>query len=197
MSHILKTIYTCQKYDGMKRRFFSFQTSSGRCRPYACWPSPMFRSGFGIFLVVIEFIAPLVILIYCYGSIIYILTRRVDSSFNTAVPQTDTFQMARKNTIKTFALISVCFVVCWSCNQILFLMYNFGFEVNWNGFINKFGVIMAFTNCTINPFVYLIKYRDYQKALMGLFGCKKSQDDSSITYSKTMATSVATITSYT
>ena len=145
--------------------------------------------------MVIEFIGPLIILIYCYGSIVYILTRRMDSNFNTAVPQTDTFQMARKNTIKAFALISVCFVVCWSCNQILYLMYNFGFEVNWNGFVNKFGVIMAFTNCTINPFVYLIKYRDYRKALMGLFGCKKSQDESSNNYSKTMATSVATIAS--
>ena len=157
----------------------------------------MFRKGFGVFLVIIEFIGPLIILVYCYGRIIYILTRRMDTNFHATSSQTDTFQMARKNTIKTFFLISVCFVVCWSCNQTLFLMYNFGFEVNWNGFVNKFGVTMAFTNCTVNPFVYLIKYRDYQKALRGLFGCKKSEDESSSNYSKTMATSVATVASWT
>ena len=187
--------------------FSLLQIVSGGCRPYSFWPSSRFRSGFGVFLVIIEFIGPLVILIFCYGRIVWILSRRMDSGVGVGKDhgvgtntgpgvvgaQNDTFQLARRNTLKTFFLISVCFVLCWTCNQTLYLMHNFGFKVNWNGVLNKFGVIMAFTNCTINPFVYLVKYKDYQKALKGLFGYRKASDDSSLAYSRTISTSVATI----
>ena len=49
-------------------------------------------------------------------------------------------------------------------------MYNLGFEADWNSTYYQFTVLMVFLNCTINPFIYLAKYRDYQIALMKLFG---------------------------
>ena len=159
-------------------------------------------------MAVIEFVAPLLILIYCYGRIVWVLTRGIDLPLNKnknnhslSTTASDKFQIARKNTTKkkkkkTFLLISICFVVCWSCNQIYCLMYNFSYNVNWNVFLNKFGVIMAFSNCTINPFVYLAKYQDYQRALMDLFSCKRPQDNEE-SYNKrsTVYTSNTTINS--
>ena len=72
-------------------------------------------------------------------------------------------------------------------------MYNFGYDVNWNGFFNKFGVIMAFSNCTINPFVYLVKYQDYQVALRELFGRKCNEDKEQSYIIRTVSTSATTI----
>ena len=68
-------------------------------------------------------------------------------------------------------------------------MYNLGFKAKWNGTYFKFTVLMVFLNCTINPFIYLIKYRDYQEALRALceWQNQKGRDESNI-YS-----SVATI----
>ena len=121
------------------------------------------------------------ILIYCNGRILWILTRRIDTksdgpSLNNTPATKDTFQLARTNTLKTFLLVGLCFIICWSNNQIYFLMYNLGYEINWNGTYYLFTVLMVFVNCTVNPFIYLIKYRDYQAALKRLLGCRKKTE---------------------
>ena len=89
--------------------------------------------------------------------------------------QKDKFQLARRNTIKTFLLISMCFIICWGSQEVYYLMFNLGFNADFNGTFFKFSVIMAFVNCTINPFIYLMKYQDYQKALKYCFNCQKMQ----------------------
>ena len=143
----------------------------GVCNIHSFWPSVLFSSIFGVFLIVIEFIGPLIILIYCYRRIVWVLTRRIDSTLQPTSLKTDTFQLARKNTLKTFFLISICFVICWSCEQGFYLMFNIGFHVDFHSTFFKVSILMAFINCTINPFVYLIKYKDYQQALKHCFNC--------------------------
>ena len=150
----------CSKYLFKTHFFNSTQVVDGRCWPYTFWPSDFFNSTFGIFLVTVEFIAPLLILVYCYGRIVWVLTRRIDSTIDIGYKQTEKFLLARKNTIKTFLIVSVCFVICWSNEQIYYLMYNLGYPLDWDGAYYKFAVLMAFGNCTINPFIYLIKYQD-------------------------------------
>ena len=54
-------------------------------------------------------------------------------------------------------------------------MGQLGFNTNWNGIYYKFTVLMVFLNCTINPFIYLVNYQDYQKALKSCFGCLKKE----------------------
>ena len=148
-----------------------FQVISGECLIYAFWPSVMLSSIIGIVLIFIQFLIPLIILVYCYGRIVWILTRRIDSKLNnisTAKTGPDTFQTARNNTIKTLLIVALCFIICWSNNQVYYTMYNLGFKVDWNGVYYKFTVLMVFLNCTVNPFIYLVKYKDYQMALRSL-----------------------------
>ena len=124
---------------------------------------------------------------YCYGRIVWLLTRRIvtnvgnsdnrSSSGNMEDVIRDKFQLARTNTIKTFLLVGFCFIICWSSDQIFYLMYNLGYNVNFNGTYYKLYVSMVFVNCTINPFIYLVKYRDYQQALRQLCGCHNAKDN--------------------
>ena len=149
------------------------------CHPHKFWPSPLFKSVFGICLVQLEFTAPLLILVYCYGRIFWVLTRRIDSNMNTTESNANSyqsvkFQIARTNTIKTFLLISICFVICWISNQVYYLMYNLGYNADLEDTFYKFATLMAFLNCIVNPFVYLFKYRDYHIALKSCFGCLKT-----------------------
>ena len=87
------------------------------------------------------------------------------------------FQLARKNTMKTFLLVGLCFIICWSSNEIYFLMSNLGYNIDFNSTYYKFNVLMVFVNCTVNPFIYLIEYRDYQQALKELLACEKRNDE--------------------
>ena len=127
-------------------------------------------------MVIIGFLVPLLILTYCYGRILWVLTRRIGSNLDKAATQNDTFHVARTNTIKTFLLVGVFFIICWSNNQVYYLMSKLGYKINWNGTYYKFTVLMVFLNCTVNPFIYLIKYKDYQKALKSCFGCGTKTD---------------------
>ena len=42
---------------------------------------------------------------------------------NSATQATDTgkvkFQLARRNTIKTLLIVGLCFIICWSQNQVI------------------------------------------------------------------------------
>ena len=127
-------------------------------------------------LIFLEFFIPLMILMYCYGRIIWILTRRMDSNLNSGSSQAKSFQLAKTNTIKTMFTVALCFVICLSNNQIYYLMYIFGYNADWNSVYYKFTVLMVFVNCTINPFIYLVKYQDFQKALINSLGCIKFKE---------------------
>ena len=156
------------------------QVVSNICLHNAGWPSRLLSSAWGVFVICIQFIGPLFILIYCYGRIVWILTRKIDSNLDNKeknISENDNvlsrrFLSARNNTIKTFLLVVVCFFLRWVNDEVYYLMFNLGFDADWNGTYFKFCIIMVFLNCTVNPLVYLIKYQDYQKALKDFFTFK-------------------------
>ena len=53
-------------------------------------------------MINVQFIIPCIILVYCYGRIVWILTRRIDTNLQENGLQTEKFLLAKKNTIKTF-----------------------------------------------------------------------------------------------
>ena len=106
----------------------------------------------------------------------WVLTRRIDSNLDTRGSHADTFQVARKNTLKTFLMVGIGFIICWTNYQVFYLMDNLGYHVNWNSTYYKFTVLLVFFNCTVNPFIYLIKYKDDQMALKLWFGCGRQTD---------------------
>ena len=141
-----------------------------------------------------QFILPLIILLYCYGRIIWMLKGRIDSNFSNSGNKSDKFQTAKKNTVETFLLVTICFVICWSNNQINYLMYNLGYHINFNSVYFKLTILMVFFNCTINPFIYLIKYQDYKVALKAFIGYKKSNskdEESQLRQSTVLETSIS------
>ena len=158
--------------------FFCFQVASGVCYKNHFWPTLLSKSIWGVYVIIVSFFIPIIIRIYCYGRIPWVLTRRIDSKLGSSASNY-TFHVARTNTIKTFVTVGLCFVICWSNNQIYYLMYNLGYNVDWNSTYYNATVYMVFLNCTVNPFIYLIKYRDYQKALRHLL-CRKKLDSHNV-----------------
>ena len=143
------------------------------------WPSRLFSSIWGVFIVCIQFIGPVIILIYCYGKIAWMLTRRIESNleasnsaseFGTTV--TNKFLKARNNTIKTVLLVGICFIICWVNDEVYYMMSNLGYDADRDGPYFKFCIAMVYLNCTVNPFVYLLSYHDFHTALRALC-CKE------------------------
>ena len=155
-----------------------FQVVSGVCVLYTFWPSPLFKTIFGFFNIFVMFFIPLIVLVYCYGRIVRILTRRIESNLDNTGTQSEKFILARTNTVKTLLLVGLCFIICWSDNQVYYFIFNLGYKVNFNGNHYKFGILMVFFNCTINPFIYLLQYRDYQQALKHFVACTKFSQQS-------------------
>lgn len=143
----------------------------GRCRVLYNWSSPQARQGFGIFTIVLEYFVPLLILIFCYSHMIYLLrqmslvVKPTTGPADYAVNQASAYRFnARKNIIKTLLWVSICFVFCWTWNQVYFLLMNLGYELYTDTAFYKFTVIIAFLNCCVNPIVYLVKDASFRKA---------------------------------
>ena len=157
------------------------------------WPSEEVQTVFAIGVICIQLFIPFLILIFCYGKIVWVLTRRINTDLIKTTSQctidnsknvintTDTgrvkFQLARRNTIKTVLIFGLCFIICLSQYEITYFMYNCGYDLNYNSTYIQFTVLMVFLNCTVNPFIYLIKYKDYQEALRKCFYCTKVKED--------------------
>ena len=161
------------------------------------WPkTEEARKTFAVITICIQFFIPLIVLIFCYGRIALMLTRRINtdllqikskpshiekrSDTNVGKSSRDKFQLARKNTIQTLLIVGLCFIICWSQNQIEYLMYNLGYPIDFNSNYHSFTVFMVFINCTVNPFIYLIKYKDYQEAFKHLFCFNISHESNSL-----------------
>ena len=94
-------------------------------------------------------------------------------------PKSDKWQLARRNTIKTLAIVAFCYVFCWSWNQIYYMMINLGFPADFASNFFHFTVIILFTNAVINPFIYTFQYSDFKKAATKLFCSRLIRNSSS------------------
>ena len=143
----------------------------GVCYSMAFWPSELMQNAVGILGIIFQFFLPLGILIFTYTKIILVLKKTGPRPMQVAVNEhapTLASNRAQKNVIKTLIMISVAFVLCWIINQIMFLFYNLGGSIDFNGYLYHISVILVFMNCCINPFVYMCKYEQFKKGVVKL-----------------------------
>ncbi len=180
----------------VRRKQFLFQAVQGVCILYMFYPSTLAMKLTGVAVFCLLLIIPVAILIAVYGRIAWFLSKQMNTDLlnntklenKSKMPEETTakvsnpaaelrqknFELARRNTIKTLLLVAIFFVLCWTGNQIWLLMFSLGTEMNWDSPVYQFFVLMICVNCVINPIIYLIQYRDYQKALRNLL-CKKQK----------------------
>ena len=142
-----------------------------------------------MFIVSVEFIVPLVILVFCYIRILWIIRARIGSQMGND-EHTAKFEQARNNLIKTLFVVVFFFFICYLGSEVVDLFFYLGFDVDWNSGYYKFVVSMRILNCTVNPFIYLVNYKDFQRALMEQFGCRKSRSNFNSNLSSSISGSV-------
>ena len=156
------------------------------------WPSLLTSQIVAVVVVVVLVFLPASILIFVYGRIVWVLSRKAKSDVISDINRGENkdkiadastelriknYELAKRNTIKTLVTVAACFIICWMGNQVWFLLFNIGYEIQFDSVGYQFTVLMVCVNSTINPFIYLIQYKEYQAALKALI-CKKGKTTS-------------------
>ena len=155
----------------------------GACWMASIWPNDTLRRFVGVLILVVNFFIPVAVMVFSYSRMILVLRSkaisvtagpaplaRVQGEHSTATAHEKSLSRMQKNLLKTLMIVTAGFVFCWSWSQIFSLLVNFGYFSDWfNHPFAYFGMVMAFANSCINPFIYLFKYEEFQKGAKQLF----------------------------
>ena len=142
------------------------RSGDGYCQVFYYFPSLTGQRAVGILTFVLQFLIPIVVLIFCYLRMVRTLWMRIAAANDTSK---NNKKAPMRNVVKTLIMVSACFFVCWVFNQVFYLAFNLGASMDFTSSFYHFTVIAVFCNCCINPIVYLAQYRQFQKRLIQIF----------------------------
>lgn len=150
-------------------------TADGQCTVYT-WPNRDAQMGFGALIFFVQYLFPLSLLAVGYSCMAWVLHKRVDAGAEGGGggggggKRNESMARARGNVFKTLFLVALSFIVCWTCNQVYYLMYNFGYPyIDYSSTFYNFTVIMVLVNCCVNPVIYSVKYKAFQRGVTVAF----------------------------
>ena len=151
------------------------------CSAYTAWPNTIAQKATGTVTVMVEFIFPLILNSFANIHMSIVLKKHTFNNKDDSMSGrwTERMEKAQRNMVKTLILVFSSYVICWIWNQIYFTLYNFGYHrADLSSNFYHFTVIAVFCNCCMNPFLYMIKYHQFQKAVKQLFNCHRSRGTS-------------------
>ena len=142
---------------------------------YYKWPTASARRAWGISVAILRFFIPLFVFVYTYTRIAYVIHKKIHQKQQNAgqgsvqAAALDMWSRSRRNTIKTLALVSLMYLLCWGPNQIYFFMFNVGYPPDYSSDFYHLSVSLTYLNCAVNPFIYAVQYEQFYKAAKHLF----------------------------
>ncbi|XP_022082661.1 alpha-1B adrenergic receptor-like [Acanthaster planci] len=83
----------------------------------------------------------------------------------SATARIDMFSEAKRNVAKTLCIVFATYVTCWTPTELEYLVYNLGGSLDFQGTFHRVTVVLVLCNICVNPIIYALKYRDFQKNL--------------------------------
>src|SRR6218665_34856 len=144
----------------------------GICYGYIYWPTAELATSVAIIILVWQFFLSLLLFIYCYWHILAVIRGQMKvfngHQDNDTVAQQSTANKAEMNVITTMIGICLAFFVCWTPNQIWFLLTTIGYTLDEE--VYPVTLFLIFLNTTLNPFIYAAKHGAVKKGLRQMFG---------------------------
>lgn len=138
------------------------------------WPSLRFRYFIATSVFIVEFFAPMIVMLTAN-----IITVRTLKSQARALLQRDQSRFspayslleARKKVIELLFIVVITFIICWTPDQIGFLIYHFGVvpEDYIAGILYRLLVLLAFANSCLNPIIYAFKNKHFRHGFLNMF----------------------------
>ena len=149
----------------------------GSCDAYLVWQSSATQKLFGGVYYLLDFLGPTVWFVYSYWHISSVIRGRVAAqgggggagaagAQSKAATQQEKVARLQLAGVKTVVLIALLFIVCWTPNQIYFLMMNIGYDLSqltdaWYGTL-----FFAFITICAHPFIYAGSIEGVKKSLL-------------------------------
>lgn len=147
----------------------------GRCGVLLLWPNDTVQNAVGALVTVFEYFLPLFFLAFCYIKMAVVIHRRVEPGRvnQGQAMKNESMARIRNDIVKTLIAVGALFVVCWTPNIFNLLLKFLGYEyVSFAGDFYNATVYMVFFSCCVNPVIYLIRYREFRKAVRRCFSFK-------------------------
>ncbi|XP_038052709.1 RYamide receptor-like [Patiria miniata] len=140
---------------------------------YCYTSSSVIARAWSIILIVVTFVLPSLAMMFVFGHIYKKLrrTRTDHTNDNTTTWSDEQLQpvhRARHVALKTLLFVFVSFLVCWTLNQTLFLMFNFGWDLDFTGPLYLTSSVLVSANLCVNPVIFAFKYKRFRRALSSL-----------------------------
>ena len=142
---------------------FSYQLPTseiinGVCYPFAIWPNQAIQRVVGVMTIIVQYVFPICFMVCCYAKMAITLRMRIHPT-----SQIDGIMArARRNVMRTLIIVSITFVLCWTSNQVVFLLYLMGYSTDFGSAWYHFTVMAVLCNSCLNPFIYIAKYKQFQ-----------------------------------
>ncbi|XP_033633295.1 octopamine receptor 1-like [Asterias rubens] len=174
--------------------------SNGDCSPK--WPSLTLQWVLGVVFFIGHYLMPVTLMVYVYTKIVLRLRRdwrspppqapasasEIGVSYRVEIgppdiplpnrspaPEKKRFNLlASRSVLRTLVIVSVSYIICWGPNEIIYLVYNLGGYVEFNGVYHSLSVIFVLCNMCLNPIIYAFHYEEFRKALRATFSCHVS-----------------------
>ena len=90
---------------------------------------------------------------------------------STREPPTQPAKRSPHRNVTTLVIVFTVYVICWTPAQVLFLLKNLGINPKYQegSQLENFAILMIMLNSICNPFIYALRFKQYQQALKGLF----------------------------
>jgi len=148
-------------------------TPDGFCLPGGNIPARATITSVSNFLG--EYFIDLCIIVFCYIQ----MGRKLLHSVAPRAPSTAAelaSSRARKNILKTLLIVVVCLALSGSFKQVLVLLNGLGvYTVDFGGTMYKVSLSLQFSNCCVNPFIYMFQYKEFQRGVVVLFRLRQTK----------------------
>ena len=130
------------------------------------WPEQLASIFIFSLLFISQYVIPAGIFLYNF----YRIKKRIntlDTSLKTALGQPKQrveIMKSKRRTIRIVLMVLVTFLVCWTPNNIMYLLFQYGHvsDVSWSSDYYQFGIILGFSSSCINPFLYAFQSKQFR-----------------------------------
>jgi len=99
--------------------------------------------------------------------------RKLDTTLSHGlVDKRNLFKMMKKKrrTIRIVFATSLAFFVCWTPNNVMYILFQYGGrqEVAWDSNLYQVGIVLGYFNSCINPILYAFQSKDFRKRCIAI-----------------------------
>ena len=145
---------------------------NSNCIPYLDIRSAVLMKLLTPYFACVSSVIPASVMIYSYAVMWAALQKSQGITSTVQQQNKSTAKRAQTNLLQTCTILMVFFVLSWVQQFVIFLLYTIGYYDNLNFTYYHVSMLCIISNLCLNPYIYSVRYNDFQTRLMNIFGIR-------------------------